>query len=60
MYSPIKGSARTPMHLIKRIEELAGTTPLSVRRIREELNGTVSRSVVGEIVKWVRDGQEVG
>ena len=54
------GRPRTPAHLVKRIEELAETTPLSVRQIRTELNGKVGRSVVGEIVKRVRDGQEVG
>ena len=45
---------------MKRIEGLAETTRMSVRQIRTELNGKVGRSVIGEIVKRVRDGQEVG
>ena len=42
------GRPRTPPHLVKRIEELAETTPLSVRQIRAELNGKVSSSVWSE------------
>ena len=42
------GRPRTPPHLVKCIEELAETTPLSVRQIRAELNGKVSSSVWSE------------
>ncbi len=53
------GRPRTPPPLVKRIEGLAETTRMSVRQIRTELDGKVGRSVIGEIVKRVRDGQEV-
>lgn len=53
------GRPRTPLPLVKRIEGLAETTRMSVRQIRTELDGKVGRSVIGEIVKRVRDGQEV-
>ena len=48
------GRPRTPSHLVTRTEELAGMTDMSIRQIQEMLNGRVSRSVVGEIVKRVR------
>ena len=36
---------------------LAATTDLSIRKIHEQMGGKVSRSVIGEIVKQVRDHQ---
>jgi DNA invertase Pin-like site-specific DNA recombinase len=48
------GRPATPRRDVARIEVLAGTTDLSVRRIQEALQRSVSRSVVGEIVKRVR------
>ena len=54
------GRPRTPSYLTQRIDGLAGTTDLSIRQIQETLQGRVSRSVVGEIVKRVRkQAQEV-
>ena len=49
------GRPATPVRLVTRIEELACTTDLSIRQIQETLKGRVSRSVVGEIVKRLRD-----
>ncbi len=48
------GRPRTSAHLVSRIETLAQTTDMSVRRIHKELKGSVGRGVVGEIVKRVR------
>jgi DNA invertase Pin-like site-specific DNA recombinase len=48
------GRPATPAHFVARIEDLAGTTDMSIRRIHDALKGRVSRSVVGEIVKRVR------
>ena len=48
------GRPRTPAHVVARIEALAGTTDMSIRQIQHTLQGRVSRSVVGEIVKRVR------
>jgi DNA invertase Pin-like site-specific DNA recombinase len=48
------GRPATPAQLVSRIEALAGTTGMSVRQIQEALEGQVSRSVVGDIVKRVR------
>jgi DNA invertase Pin-like site-specific DNA recombinase len=45
------GRPSTPSHLVTRTEKLAGMTDMSIRQIQETLNGRVSRSVVGEIVK---------
>ena len=36
------------------VEHLATTTDLSIRKIHAQLNGKVSRSVIGDIVKGVR------
>ncbi len=52
------GRPATPAHLVRRIEHLADTTGLSVRRIQDDLKGKVSRAVVGEIVKRVRNRSE--
>ncbi len=52
------GRPETPAHLVSRIEELARGTDLSISQIREAVQGKVSRSVVGRIVKQVRDRQE--
>ena len=49
------GRPATPARLVERIEELAGSTDISIREIHEALKGRVSRSVVGEIVKRVRE-----
>jgi DNA invertase Pin-like site-specific DNA recombinase len=49
------GRPTTPPHLVARIERLATTTDMSIRRIQEALHGRVSRSVVGVIVKRVRN-----
>ncbi|MDH3599863.1 MAG: recombinase family protein [Candidatus Tectomicrobia bacterium] len=48
------GRPVTPPHLVAQVEELAQTTPMSIRQIRDALSGRVSRAVVGEIVKRVR------
>ena len=54
------GRPTTPARFVTRIEELAGTTDMSIRQIHHALNGKVSKSVVGEIVKRVREqSQEV-
>ena len=49
------GRKGTPKHLVSKIEELADTTDLSINGIRESINNKVSRAVVGQIVKKVRD-----
>ena len=49
------GRPATPPRLIERIEALACSTDLSIRQIHGVLKGRVSRSVVGEIVKRVRE-----
>lgn len=49
------GRPTTPTQLVSRIEELAETTDMSIRQIQKALKGRVSRSVVGEIVKRVRE-----
>ena len=48
------GRPATPAHLVARVEALAGTTELSIRHMHQVLEGRVSRSVIGEIVKRVR------
>jgi DNA invertase Pin-like site-specific DNA recombinase len=48
------GRPATPARVVTQIEDLAGTTALSIRQIHDALAGRVSRSVVGEIVKRVR------
>ena len=54
------GRPETPAHLVSLIEELARDTDLSINQIKEAVQGKVSRSVVGRIVKQVRDRQEEG
>ena len=49
------GRPATPPHLVARIETLASTTDMSIRQIQGTLKGRVSRSVVGEIVKHIRN-----
>jgi len=49
------GRPTTPAHLVSRIEQLADTTDMSIRQIQKALKGRVSRTVVGEIVKRVRE-----
>ena len=53
------GRPETPRHLVQRVEHLARTTDLSIRQIVAELDGQVSRGVVGEIAKRVRTPEEV-
>jgi DNA invertase Pin-like site-specific DNA recombinase len=48
------GRPATPAHLVARVEALARTTDLSIRHMHHVLQGQVSRSVIGEIVKRVR------
>ena len=52
------GRPATPTRLVERIEELAGSTDLSIRQIHGALKGRVSRSVVGDVVKRVRAQQQ--
>jgi DNA invertase Pin-like site-specific DNA recombinase len=49
------GRPATPPHLVARVETLAQTTEMSIRQIKDALPVTVSRSVVGHIVKRVRE-----
>jgi len=52
------GRPATPQRFVERIEELAVSTDMSIRQIHQALNGRVGRSVVGAIVKRVRDQQQ--
>ena len=49
------GRPTTPPRFVDRVEEFARSTNMSIRQIHEALRGRVSRSVVGAIVKRVRD-----
>ncbi len=49
------GRPATPTHVVACIEERAHTTSMSIRQIHSELDGRVSRSLVGEIVKRMRN-----
>ena len=49
------GRPATPPHVVSRIEALAHTTSLSIRQIHRACASRVSRSLVGEIVKRVRN-----
>ncbi len=49
------GRPSTPAFLRAQVEELAKSTDLSIRKIQAQLGGKVSRSVVGEIVRKVRN-----
>ena len=49
------GRPKTPTDLVKQIEELAETTEMSINKIKERVSRQVSRAVVGQIVKQVRD-----
>jgi DNA invertase Pin-like site-specific DNA recombinase len=49
------GRPATPAHIVARIEERAHATSMSIRQIHSELDGLVSQSLVGEIVKRVRN-----
>ena len=51
------GRPQTPKRLRDEAKKLASTTDLSVRKIHARMGGRVSRSVVGQIVKEVRQGQ---
>ena len=52
------GRPKTPDDLVKQIASLAGETDLSINKIRERIDCKVSRAVVGQIVKRVRDKQK--
>jgi hypothetical protein len=52
------GRPATSRDVVEHIEELAGSTDMSVRQIHDALKGRVSRSVGGEIVKRVRKQQQ--
>ncbi len=52
------GRPATPAGLVSQIEEFARETDLSISQIKGAVRGKVSRSVVGRIVKQVRDQQE--
>lgn len=52
------GRPQTPDDLVKQIATLAGTTDFSINKIRERIDFQVSRAVVGQIVKRVRDRQK--
>jgi hypothetical protein len=47
--------AGTPTYLVEQIQELAETTTLSINQIRDRISGQVSRAVVAQIVKKIRD-----
>ena len=49
------GRPATPPHVVSRIEELAHTTSLRIRQIHRACASRVSRSLVGKIVKRVRN-----
>jgi DNA invertase Pin-like site-specific DNA recombinase len=49
------GRPKTPPHLVKKIEEFAKTTSLSISEIRQQTGNAVSRAVVGQIVKKTRN-----
>jgi len=49
------GRPATPGHLVAHVETLAQTTEMSIRQIQEAMAGRMSRSVVGQIVKRVRE-----
>lgn len=51
------GRPRTPNAVVTRIEQLAQSTNLSVRRIQEEIGTQIGRGVVGDIVKRVRHSE---
>jgi len=48
------GRPATPSYQRKKIEALASSTDLSIRKIHAEMAGKVSQTVIGEIVKRVR------
>jgi DNA invertase Pin-like site-specific DNA recombinase len=49
------GRPTTPPRFVDRIEEFARSTDMSIGQIQQALRGRVSRSVVGAIVKRVRE-----
>ena len=52
------GRPGTPTYLVEQIQELAETTTLSINQIRDRISGQVSRAVVAQIVKNIRDQQK--
>ena len=54
------GRPATPTYQRKRIETLASSTDLSIRKIHAEMEEKVSRTVIGEIVKRIRTDASVG
>ncbi len=53
------GRPSTHIYLVEQIEQLAGTTDLSIRKIHQEIMGKAGRGVVGNIVKRIRSNQQV-
>ena len=51
------GRPKTSPYLIKQIEQLAESTNLSISKIKAKLDNQVSRAVIGQIVKRVRNAQ---
>ncbi len=51
------GRPATPARWREQVEELARITDLSIRDIHAEMDGKVSRSVIGEIVKELRNNK---
>ena len=49
------GRPKTATNLIDKIEELAGSTNMSINLIKKEIGGKVSRAVVGRIVQRIRN-----
>ena len=49
------GRPKTATNLIDKIEELAGSTDMSINIIKKEIGGKVSRAVVGRIVQRIRN-----
>jgi len=52
------GRPRTPTYLVEQIQELAETTTLSINQIKDRISGQVSRAVVAQIAKNIRDKQK--
>jgi hypothetical protein len=54
------GRPPTPTHVVAKIEQLAETTDLSVRKIHKKIEGRAGRGVVGDIIKRVRNNRAAG
>ena len=53
------GRPKTSPLLVRQIEELAKTTSLSINEIKKQMDGEVSRAVVGQLVKKVRSSDPI-